>query len=247
MNLKSIFTSVSQRWLWALHPYAQSDQGVIRGVVVDQNGEPMIGASVVEKGTTTGTATSYDGSFQLRPSGANAELIISFLGYKSVELTASSPDISNIVLVSDSQQLDDVVVIGYGTQRKEDMTGSVSVTKAEDINRGAVTSPQQMMQGKVAGLLVTPGDGGPGSNSSIRIRGSASLNATNDPLIVIDGIPVSNSSVGGMPNMLSSINPNDIESFTILKDASATAIYGSRASNGVVIITTKKGSATASM
>jgi iron complex outermembrane receptor protein len=148
---------------------------------------------------------------------------------------------STIVLKEDSEYLDEVVVIGYGTVKKDDMTGSISAIKAEDLNRGAVVGTQDMLIGKVSGLLVTPGDGGPGSGSRIRIRGAASLNASNDPLIVIDGVPVAQGAGGGMSNPLDLLNPNDIESFSVLKDASAAAIYGSRASNGVIIITTRKG------
>ncbi|MFI3248601.1 MAG: TonB-dependent receptor [Rikenellaceae bacterium] len=214
----------------------------ISGRVVDSNGEGIIGASVVESGTTNGVATGFDGDFKLGVGSYESTISISFLGYSTVEILASDITTANIVLHSDSQQLDDVVVIGYGTVKKSDLSGSVVAIKAEDKNRGAITSPQEMMQGKVAGLSIISGDGAPGSGSTIRIRSGASLNASNDPLIVIDGIPVSNDAAPGTANALATINPNDIETMTILKDASATAIYGSRASNGVIIITTKKGS-----
>ena len=151
---------------------------------------------------------------------------------------------ARVTLKEDSQFLDEVVVIGYGTAKKDDMTGSVAAIKAEDLNRGAVVNTQDMLKGKVPGVLVTPGDGGPGSGSRIRIRSSSSLNASNDPLIVIDGVPIAQGAGGAMSNPLDLLNPNDIESFSVLKDASASAIYGSRASNGVILITTKKGSGT---
>lgn len=145
-----------------------------------------------------------------------------------------------MTLQDDSQLLDAVVVIGYGTVKKNDLTGSVSTVEADQINKGVVTSPADLLRGKSAGVVITSGSGQPGSASTIRIRGGSSLKATNDPLIVIDGLPISNESISGMGDPLASINPNDIESFTVLKDASATAIYGSRASNGVIVITTKR-------
>ena len=147
----------------------------------------------------------------------------------------------NILLLEDTEMLDEVVVIGYGSVKKSDLSGSVVAVKAEDINRGAVTSPQELLMGKVPGLSISAPSGQPGGGSSIRIRQGSSLNASNDPLLVIDGVPVENDAAPGTPSALSTINPNDIETFTVLKDASATAIYGSRASNGVIIITTKKG------
>ena len=166
-------------------------------------------------------------------------IIISFIGYRSQEAQAAAS--MNIILKDDTELLDEVVVIGYGSVKKDDLSGSVVAIKAEEMNKGAVTSPQELIMGKVPGLSVSQGDGAPGAGSTIRIRGGASLNASNDPLIVIDGIPVSNDAAPGTPNALATINPNDIETFTVLKDASATAIYGSRASNGVIIIQTKKG------
>ena len=220
---------------------AQGGYGV-SGTVVDQYG-PVIGATVVEVGTSNGTSTGSDGSYSLTVTGPSAMVEISCIGYASQTFEAAATP-STVTLKEDTEYLDEVVVIGYGTVRKDDMTGSVSAVKAEDINRGAVVNTQDMLKGKVAGLLVTPGDGGPGSSSRIRIRGSASLNASNDPLIVIDGVPVAQGAGGAMSNPLDLLNPNDIESFTILKDASSAAIYGSRASNGVILITTKKGTGT---
>lgn len=211
----------------------------VHGTVVDDLG-PVAGAAVVEKGTSNGTSTDLDGRFSLMVSGPEAIVEISCIGYAGQAYEAGSlPKV--ITLKEDSEYLDEIVVIGYGTVKKDDLTGSVSAIKAEDVNRGAVTNPQDMLKGKVAGLLVTPGDGGPGSGSRIRIRGSASLNASNDPLIVIDGVPIAQGAGGAMSNPLDLLNPNDIESFTVLKDASSAAIYGSRASNGVIIITTRKG------
>lgn len=185
-----------------------------------------------------GTITDFDGNFLLNANKGDI-IIISFIGYRSQEAQAAAS--MNIILKDDTELLDEVVVIGYGSVKKDDLSGSVVAIKAEEMNKGAVTSPQELIMGKVPGLSVSQGDGAPGAGSTIRIRGGASLNASNDPLIVIDGIPVSNDAAPGTPNALATINPNDIETFTVLKDASATAIYGSRASNGVIIIQTKKG------
>ena len=218
--------------------FAQGGYG-ISGSVVDKEG-PVIGAAVVEQGTSNGTSTDADGNYSLTVSSPDAPVEISCIGYVSQTFQASQIP-STVTLVEDNQYLDEVVVIGYGTVKKDDLTGSIAAIKADDINRGAVVNTQDLLKGKVAGLLVTPGDGGPGSGSRIRIRGSASLNASNDPLIVIDGVPVASGAAGGMSNPLDLLNPNDIESFSVLKDASAAAIYGSRASNGVILITTKKG------
>lgn len=195
-------------------------------------------SNVIVKGTTNGTITDFDGNFLLNANKGDI-IIISFIGYRSQEAQAAAS--MNIILKDDTELLDEVVVIGYGSVKKDDLSGSVVAIKAEEMNKGAVTSPQELIMGKVPGLSVSQGDGAPGAGSTIRIRGGASLNASNDPLIVIDGIPVSNDAAPGTPNALATINPNDIETFTVLKDASATAIYGSRASNGVIIIQTKKG------
>lgn len=210
----------------------------VKGVVKDNTGMGVIGANILVKGTTNGTITDFDGNFTLEAKKGDV-IVISFIGYKTQELPAAAT--MNVTLQDDTEVLDDVVVIGYGSVKKEDLSGSVVAIKAEEMNKGAVTSPQELMMGKVPGLSVAQGDGGPGSGSTIRIRGGASLNASNNPLIVIDGVPVSDDAAPGTSNALGTINPNDIETFTVLKDASATAIYGSRASNGVIIITTKKG------
>jgi len=215
----------------------------VKGVVVDAMG-PVIGAAVVEQGTSNGTSTGLDGDYVLTVSSANAVIEISCIGYATQTFAANAVP-ATITLVEDTEFLDDVVVIGYGTVKKSDLTGSVSTVKADEINKGVITSPADLMRGKSAGVVVTAGSGMPGSGATVRIRGGSSINASNDPLYVIDGLPVSNDGISGMSDPLSSINPEDIESFTVLKDASATAIYGSRASNGVIVITTKKGSKTA--
>ena len=210
----------------------------VKGHVKDAMGE-VIGASVVEKGNTSnGTITDLDGNFNLKVA-KGAILQISFIGYKTQEVGAA-PSIV-ITLQEDTELLDEVVVIGYGVAKKNDLTGSVTAIKPDEKNKGLITNPQDMMQGKIAGVNVTTGSGAPGTGANIRIRGGSSLNASNDPLIVIDGLAMDNSGVKGLSNPLSMVNPADIETFTVLKDASATAIYGSRGSNGVIIITTKKG------
>ena len=222
--------------LLSVQAFAQSM--TVTGVVKDNTGFGVIGASVQVKGTNKGAITDLDGNFTLQANKGDI-IVISYIGYKTQELPAAAN--MNVMLQEDTELLDEVVVIGYGSVKKSDLSGSVVAIEAEELNRGAVTSPQELMQGKVPGLSVTSGDGGPGSGSTIRIRSGASLNASNDPLIVIDGVPVSNDAAPGTSNALATINPNDIATFTVLKDASATAIYGSRASNGVIIITTKKG------
>ncbi len=222
--------------------FAQSGKYEVKGVVVDTTGTPVIGASVVEQGTTNGVTTDVNGQYMLNVNNAESVVVISFIGYETKALAASSTELQRVVLAEDSAMIDDVVVIGYGTVKKNDLTGSVSTVKADQTNKGLATSPTDLLRGKSAGVVITTGDGAPGSAATIRIRGGSSLNASNDPLVVIDGLPVSNSGISGTANALASINPSDIESFTVLKDASATAIYGSRASNGVIIITTKKGS-----
>lgn len=221
---------------------AQGGTITVKGNVKDNNNEPIISGSVAVKGTTNGTLTDLDGNYEIHNVPTNATLVFTYVGFKTQEIPVGGKTVIDVVLDEDVELLSEVVVIGYGSVKKSDLSGSVVAIKAEEINKGAITSPQQMLQGKVSGLFVQPGNGAPGSGSTIRIRSGASLNASNDPLIVIDGIPTSNDAAPGTPNALATINPNDIASFTVLKDASATAIYGSRASNGVIIITTKKGS-----
>ncbi len=213
----------------------------ITGNVVDAaNGEPIIGASVLEKGTTNGTITDWDGNFVISVQ-SGATLVVSYVGYAAQELPAA--DNMKIQLGEDTELLEEVVVVGYGVVKKNDATGSVTAIKPDEMNKGLVTNAQDMMQGKIAGVQVTSSGGAPGAGATIRIRGGSSLPGTtsNDPLIIIDGLAMDNDGVKGMSNPLAMVNPNDIETFTVLKDASATAIYGSRASNGVIIITTKKG------
>lgn len=213
----------------------------VTGQIIDELGEPMIGVTVMIKGTTTGVVTDLDGKFSIDdvPAGAS-ELHISYIGYEAKDVQISSSAMQ-IKMNPDNELLDEVVVVGYGTVKKDDLTGSVSAIKPDEFNRGAKSTAQDALVGKVAGVNVVSSSGAPGSGSIIRIRSGASLSASNDPLIVIDGVPVDNSSIEGGTNLIGGINPNDIETFTVLKDASATAIYGSRASNGVIVITTKKG------
>ncbi|MDD3188128.1 MAG: SusC/RagA family TonB-linked outer membrane protein [Fermentimonas sp.] len=215
----------------------------VRGTVQDVAGEPIIGANILIQGTTTGTITDYDGNFMIQvPSDAILE--VSYIGYVPQTIPVNNRTTINIILQEDTELLDEVVVIGYGSVRKDDATGSVVAVDATSLNKGLATNPSDMLAGKVAGLSIISSGGAPGAGSTIRIRGGSSMSASNDPLIVIDGVPVDNTSgVSGMSDPLSSINSNDIETFTVLKDASATAIYGSRASNGVILITTKKGHA----
>lgn len=221
--------------------FAQGGRMKISGQVRDNLGEPLIGVSVIEKNNeTNGAITDIDGNFQLN-APSNATLVFSYIGFAPQEIQVAGKANLQVIMKEDSEILNELVVIGYGSVKKDDLTGSVIAIKADELNRGAVTSPQQLIQGKIPGVFVRSGNGQPGSGSTMRIRSGASLNASNDPLIVIDGIPVGNDAAPGMSNPLAAINPNDIETFTVLKDASATAIYGSRASNGVIIVTTKRG------
>lgn len=217
-------------------------QTSIQGLVVDGSKEPIIGASVFVKGTTTGTATDLDGRFTLKVPSNNAILVVSYVGCQTREVAANAPEVkTGIVLKEDAQNLEELVVIGYGSVKKQDATGSVMAIKPDELNKGNRVSAQDALVGKMAGVNVVSSTGAPGEGATIRIRSGASLSASNDPLIVIDGVPVDNSTIEGATNIIGSINPEDIETFTVLKDASATAIYGSRASNGVIVITTKKG------
>lgn len=214
-------------------------QLAVQGTVIDiETGEPVIGASILEMGTTNGTITDFDGNFTLNVQ-LGAKLQFSYMGYKTQEL-AAQPSMY-VRMGEDSELLEEVVVVGYGVVKKHDATGSVTAIKPDDMNKGLQTSAQDMLQGKIAGVNIATAGGSPGEGATIRIRGGSSLNASNDPLIVIDGLAMDNNGLVGVSNPLSLVNPNDIETFTVLKDASATAIYGSRASNGVILITTKKG------
>jgi TonB-dependent starch-binding outer membrane protein SusC len=214
----------------------------ITGKVTDsKDGSPLAGVSVVPRGSVKGTVTEADGTFRLVVGDNVKTLVFSNVGF-GVQLVNITGDNMSVSLIAANTSLNEVVVVGYGTQRKKDLTGAVTSITAKDFVKGVNTTPEQLIVGKVAGVSITSNGGAPGAGSTIRIRGGASLSASNDPLIVIDGVPLENSSISGAANALSLINPNDIESMNILKDASATAIYGSRASNGVIIITTKKGS-----
>ena len=220
----------------SLGAYAQI---TVNGLVKDATGEPVIGASVRVVGTQLGTATDFDGLFTLTGVPEGAKLQITSVGYDDQEVTAA-PDVV-VTLTESTQMLENLVVIGYGVVKKNDLTGSVTALKPDAKNKGVVVSAQDMLGGKIAGVNVTSNSGEPGGGATIRIRGGSSLNASNTPLIVIDGIAMDNNGISGISNPLSLVNPQDIESFNVLKDASATAIYGSRGSNGVIIITTKKG------
>ena len=234
-NALRMFT-LSAGLLLSASAFAQSI--TVKGNVKDETGEPVLGATVRVVGQKNGAVTDLDGNFSIA-ADAKSELEISYVGYETVKIQAQ-PNLL-VQLKNESQTLNDVVVIGYGIAKKNDLTGSVTAIKPDEKNRPLVSSAQEMMQGKIAGVNVTTSNGGPGGGATIRVRGGSSLNANNDPLIVIDGMAMDNQGVKGAPNALAMVNPNDIESFTVLKDASATAIYGSRGSNGVIIITTKKG------
>ena len=210
----------------------------VKGHVKDAQGEPIIGATVRVANTQIATVTDFDGDFTLK-ANQGADITVSYIGYQTATVKAA-PELE-ITLQDDAALLNEVVVIGYGQVKKSDLTGSVTALRPDSKNKGVVVNAQEMLAGKVAGVNIISNSGEPGAGSQIRIRGGSSLSASNDPLVVIDGVPIDNNGVAGAPNILSTINPQDIESFNILKDASATAIYGSRGSNGVIIITTKKG------
>ena len=215
--------------------FAQND---VKGIVKDASGEPIIGATIRVIGQDGGAITDFDGNFTIKAT-PGAKIQVSYIGYKTVELPVSANMV--VTLQDDTQLLTDVVVIGYGRAKKEDLTGSVTAIKPDEMSKGITSSASDMLVGKVAGVDVITAGGSPGAGAQIRIRGGSSLNASNDPLLVVDGLTIDNNTAKGMSNVMAMINPNDIETFTVLKDASATAIYGSRASNGVIIITTKKG------
>lgn len=232
--------------LIALAPVEASSQTtgrVVIGKVTDAFGEPLPGATIMVQGTTSGTITDSDGNYRLLLPEGSQTLQVSFIGYDTEIVDLTGEETQNITLVEDIATLGDVIVIGYGTQRKGDLTGAIQNVTADDFNQGLIGSPEQLINGKVSGVQIMSNSGSPTSGSTIKIRGGASLNASNDPLIVLDGVPLENGGISGNgSNFLALINPSDIESMTVLKDASSTAIYGSRASNGVIIITTKKGS-----
>ena len=215
-----------------------AQQIVVSGHVKDAYGEPIIGANAMLVGTTTGTTTDIDGNFSLKAT-QGATIKVSYIGYKPQEV-AAAPSLV-ITLEEDAHVLEEALVIGYGVVKKTDATGSVTAIEPDAMNKGLVTNAQDMITGKIAGVNVVSDGGTPGAGATITIRGGSSLSASNAPLIVVDGLTLDNNGIQGVANPLSTINPNDIETFTVLKDASATAIYGSRAANGVIIITTKKG------
>lgn len=222
---------------------AAFSQNVITGKVTDsKDATPVAGATVTLKGTSTAVQTGTDGSFKIN-APVSGTLIITSVGFTQQEIAVKGKQVIAVSLVEGNQQLNEVVVVGYGTARKKDLTGAVATVTAKDFQKGNITTPEQMIAGKVPGVSIVSNGGQPGSGSTIRIRGGSSLNASNDPLIVIDGVPLDRDGIAGASNPLSFINPNDIESFTVLKDASSAAIYGTRAANGVILITTKKGKA----
>ena len=211
----------------------QAGRKTITGKIIDEKGEPVIGASIVIKGTSHGTITNLDGEYTLADVPENSTITISFVGYKTLTLFANDKALSKIVLKEDSEQLDEVVVVGYGTVKKRDLTGSVASLNSEAISAVPTTTAVEALQGRASGVVVSTSNWSPGESPSILIRGKRSINASNEPLFVVDGIPVT----GGMGE----ISPSDIQSMEVLKDASATAIYGSRGANGVILVTTKQG------
>lgn len=226
---------------WAQQPGKRT----ITGTVVDETNQPLPGVAIIVEGTTTGTITDFDGNYSLTLTGEEGNLQFSYIGYQAQTFPLPASNHLNVQMKADTQEISDVVVVGYGVQRKSDLTGSITSVGTDDFNAGLISSPEQLINGKVSGVQIMQNSGSPTSGSTIRIRGGASLNASNDPLIVLDGVPLESGGISGNSgNFLSLINPNDIENMTILKDAASTAIYGSRASNGVILITTKKGSST---
>jgi iron complex outermembrane receptor protein len=223
-------------------PFSVLAQGTLGGTVVDsKSNQPIPGVNVVIEGSTIGTQTDFDGKFKLPKVNKGDKIVFSFIGYTNQTVTYANQQTVNVSMVEESNELKEVVVqVGYGSVKKKDATGAVALITTKDFNKGAITNTENLINGRVAGVTVNT-SGAPGSGSQIRIRGGSSLFASNDPLIVVDGLPIENTTVTGSTSFLASLNPSTIESMTVLKDASATAIYGSRASNGVIIITTKKG------
>lgn len=243
--IKSVLLSMVLLLLIPIGLFAQQT-ATLKGKLIDDTDMPLIGASVVIEGTTIGSTTDIDGNYSVSAiQPGTYTVVFSFIGFipikESITLTAGQTLVKNHKLETNSVMLNEAVVIGYGTTNAKDLTGSTKVISNKDFANGNITTPEQLITGKVSGVQITSNNGAPGSGSTIRIRGGTSINASNDPLIVIDGVPLDNGSIAGAPNPLSLINPNDIESFVVLKDASAAAIYGSRGANGVIIITTKKG------
>ena len=240
-NQKCILTFLSF-FLFCSITYAQ--QGTVRGQILDETGESLIGATIMIQGTSQGAVANIDGNFEINNVAYNSVIEIKYIGYITQAITYTGQSFLRIILIEDAHLLNEIVVIGYGSARKEDLTGSVTAITERDFNKGIASSPAELVAGKIAGVQIMSNGGRAGSGSRIRIRGGASLTASNEPLVVVDGVPLASlgSAISGASDVLSTINPNDIENMSILKDASATAIYGSRASNGVIMITTKKGS-----
>ncbi len=220
---------------------AQAQDRTVTGRVTDTSGNGLVGATISVKGTRVAVQSTNDGLFSIKAPASASRLVISSVGFASSEVAITGNSVEVILTPGAVANLNEVVVVGYGTARKRDLTGAVNTVSAKDFQKGNITTPEQLIAGKVPGVAITSNGGQPGSGSTIRIRGGSSLSASNDPLIVIDGVPLGQDVISGASNPLSFINPNDIETFTVLKDASAAAIYGSRAANGVIIITTKKG------
>lgn len=242
MSCKNLLKAVVLSALLLFTHVLHAQDKLISGKVTDsKDGLGVAGINVTPKGSTGGTQTGVDGTYKITVGPSVTVLVFSSVGFTTQEVVIDGRNSINVSLSASVSSLNEVVVIGYGTRMKKDLTGSVTAITSKDFNKGTITTPEQLIAGKVAGVQVTSNGGAPGSGSTIRIRGGASLNASNSPLIVIDGVPVDNGGIAGTANALAMVNPNDIESFNILKDASATAIYGARASNGVIIITTKKG------
>ncbi|MFD0990990.1 SusC/RagA family TonB-linked outer membrane protein [Mariniflexile jejuense] len=236
-------TITSLLFLLFFAPAFMYGQNTVKGTVTEQSTSiPLPGVNVVIKGSTTGTATDFDGNYQINAKKGDI-IVFSYVGYQAQEITYNGQASLNVQLKEDAAQLNEIVVIGYGTTTKKDATGSVESITAKEFTKGNIVTPENLLSGRVAGVSINT-SGSPGSGSEIRIRGGSSINASNNPLIIIDGLPIDNNGVNGSNGVLAAINPNDIDSFSVLKDASATAIYGSRASNGVIIIVTKKGKAT---
>jgi iron complex outermembrane receptor protein len=230
-------------FLVAINAHGQG--GSINGKVLDENNLPLPGAAVTATKTNIATSTDGNGNYRFNNLSGTQTITVNFVGYEAItqSVTVNGNTVLNFKLKPSSTLLNELVVIGYGSTERKNLTGSVSTVSAKDFRKGTISTPEQLIQGKIAGVTITQNSGQPGGSSNIRIRGGASLNASNDPLIVVDGVPLSGNTIGNAPSPLSLINPNDIETFTVLKDANATAIYGSRASNGVILITTKKGTA----
>lgn len=242
MSCRNLLKAVVLCTVLLLSLISYSQDKVITGKVTDtKDGAGVAGVTVSVKGTTKGSSTTADGSFSVSVPASATTLVFSSVGYTTQEVSIEGKTTVNVSLVVNNAALGEIVVVAYGTRRKTDLTGAVTSVTSKDFQKGNINSSEQLLVGKVAGLQITTGGGSAGGGSTIRIRGGASLNASNDPLIVIDGVPVEGNGLPGSANLLNTINPNDIESISVLKDASATALYGSRASNGVLIITTKKG------